>query len=331
MVGITFDVLAPSDPSHFLLSGGFDGVYLFLKHTPKPGFEVVKVTHGVHVLWEAGASLLSLTLHKLGNLPVALLLHLDGSDLFFVFENLEWKGVTKVAYENKLHGHHNHFNPEELVLDFAHADPDKVVSVPFKYGHNLSTTFVPGLGVVFVGVKEGDDVLWKAGHAGDKCLHLSVHALNGVSDFARLSLVESGHALEKCFEKVGGKWTPLGFKGYLDKRAPAEPFLTSVDLSAKEPGHHVLLYKGGHHGLPFDVFLCSVLASVFKVVDGDQVLWEARGGERGLHVTLAHDGFHAHLLVLTPDGLKEHGFVKKNGKWVAADGGFPVHLKLLVH
>ncbi|EKX73048.1 hypothetical protein BEWA_016090 [Theileria equi strain WA] len=330
MVGVTFDVLSTPDSGHYSFSGGFDGVYLFIKYTPKPGFEVVKVTHGVHVLWEAGASLLSLTLHKLGNLPVALLLHFDGSDLFFVFENLEWKSVPKADYENKLHGHHHNLDPEELVLDFAHVDPEKAVSLPVKYGQYLVNTYIPGLGVVFVGVKEGDDVLWKAGHAGDKCLHAAVHALNGVPEFARLALVESGHALEKHFKKVDGKWAPITLKAYHEQRAPKEPSAASVDLSS-DKHDHVFCCKGAPYGLPFDAFIASLLAKITKVVDGGVTLWEAKEGERGLHVTLAHDGLHANLVVLTPDGVKEHGFVKKDGKWVSADGNFPTHLKLLVN
>ncbi|AFZ79931.1 hypothetical protein BEWA_027800 [Theileria equi strain WA] len=106
MTGVPFDVLAPFDHEHFDAVNGTDEIYTFVTVTAKSGFHVSKVTHGVHVLWEEGGEpLKSLTLHKLGDLPVALLLDLSGIVLYFLFVDLAWKKVSREEYENKIHIH----------------------------------------------------------------------------------------------------------------------------------------------------------------------------------------------------------------------------------
>ncbi|AFZ79625.1 82-kilodalton protein [Theileria equi strain WA] len=331
MHDLVFDVSAPFDAQHFVFSGRDDGLYILLKLVPKPGYHLVKVVDGLTVLWEKGKEPLEfLVLHKLGNLPAFLFLKLSDSGRYFEFRNLTWSEINEVEYKEKLTLDLDRHNLEGVDFDLSHINPKDVTVIKLLDGSLVNHSFFPEVKKAFVTVRDGDNLLWKAAKDGDKCLLVSFHEAEGSPKFLRLALLESNTFAQKFFENVSGKWISMTIHAYFEKRAPKDPQIAVLDLSVNH-NLHVGQFVGSVHGVPYDVFFSSILGKVVKVVDGNDVLWEGKGGEKCVLASLSHDLTHVHLLVLLKSGQADLYFEKKNGEWNAVFDGFPNKFKVTTY
>ncbi|AFZ79916.1 hypothetical protein BEWA_027650 [Theileria equi strain WA] len=353
MTDFTLDVRDPLVTKHVSVSGGSDSLYIYSKLVPQRGFNVSKVVDGFTTLWvKTDTPLESLTIYRLGNLPVVLLLQLSNLALHFEYKDFSWHSISEEVYQNKLNLDLHRHNFGNFVFDLNKRDLKDVIILSLHDDPYLTTHFKPELGKTCTLLKDGSQVLWEAknsktpwsagdfGHqvkngdvkgsprsVGDKCLEFSTHDLNGASKYLRLTALESGSLVQNFFEKVEDQWVPLGLHAYFERRAPKDPQVTTIDVSSKEHPR-VFFLQGKPLGLAYNVYFSSLLGRVAKVVDGGHVLWEAKGDEKCIHVTLTHDGIHSHLLFMHPSGLTDLYFENKDGEWKAIDS-LPDNLKVL--
>lgn len=349
MADLILDVRDPLVTKHVSVSGGSDGLYIYSKLVPQIGFNLTKVIDGFTTLWERNEDHLdSLTIHRLGNLPVVLLLQFSETSLYFEYKDFSWKKITKDIYNDKLHLDLHRHNFGSFAFDLKKRDLKDVVILSLHDDPYLTTHFKPELGKTCKLLKDGTQILWEAKtsqgtcqlpttpningdvNTCDKCLEFSTHDLNGISKYLRLTALESGRLAQKFFENHYGVWIPISLNTYFDKRAPKNPQSGIIDLSTKEHPR-VFFLQGKPLGLLYDVFFSSLLGKVVKVVDGDTLLWEAKRGERCLHVTLTHDGTHSHLLYMNYSGLKDLYFEKDaEGEWKVI-ANLPDKFKVISH
>ncbi|EKX72796.1 conserved hypothetical protein [Theileria equi strain WA] len=330
MTDLVFNILAPPVAEHYLLTGGSDGIYLFFKFSPKPGFNVVKIMNGTTVVWEyRSRSLLSLTIHRLGNLPVALYLRLSDAEMCYAYTNFMWHSISEEVYREKLRLDVYKCNFGKFGLNLAEVDSQDVTTVPVHDGTFLTTLFKPKRGNVLISVRDGDQLIWQSERDGDRCLLVSSHEVDEVPKYMRLALLESNLFAQRFFEKVDGKWVAITLHAYFSKRAPKDAQVTTVDLSKSEYTH-VFLFNGINMGLPYDLFFSSFLGKVVKVVDGGVTLWEGKEGEKVIYAAVDHGKVHLHLTILNPSGSSELCFEKRDGRWeVVAD--LPSQFKVITY
>ncbi|AFZ79501.1 hypothetical protein BEWA_023500 [Theileria equi strain WA] len=329
MTELTFDVSAPPVAGYYLLTGGSDGIYLFFKFSPRPGFSVVKVTHGISTLWESEDTLISVTIHRLGNLPVGLAIQLSDSALYFCYENFFWHPIGEEVYREKLRLDIHRCNFGKFGLDLSNVDTQDVTTVPVHDGTFLTTLFKPKRGNILISVRDGSQILWQAKGNGDKCLLASSHEVDRTPKFVRLALLESNLFAQRFFEKVDRRWVSISLHAYFAKRAPKDAQVTTVDLSTIEHSR-VFMFKGVNLGLPYDVFFSSFLGKVVKIIDSGETLWEAKGGEKVIYAAVDHEKSHAHLTLLNSYGSSELCFEKRSGTWEAVED-IPGKFKILTH
>ncbi|EKX72659.1 hypothetical protein BEWA_012180 [Theileria equi strain WA] len=184
--------------------------------------------------------------HVLWESSAFLFLKLSNEALYFEFKGLSWNAIGEPVYKEKLTLGLDRHNFEGVDFDLSHINPKNAMVIKILDGSFVNHSFFPEVKKAFVTV------------------------------LLRVMLVVSGVFAHKFFERVDGKWVPCTLKGYFDKRAPKDTHLTVLDFSASEHPF-IILFGGVKLGLPYDVFLSSVLGKVVKVVDGNEVLWEGKG------------------------------------------------------